>query len=81
MNLKWSKQTDTHLEAYLGPWHVITLIKEGEFWKWYSELPFSTTKYSGRRFGKHTSPKRAALEAQRSTEEWLSAAGLTQSTK
>ena len=77
MNLKWVKRDDTYIEAYLGPWHVITLIKEGVIWYWYSELPFSTTQYNGRRFGKHTSPKRAALEAQRSTEEWLRKAGLT----
>lgn len=80
MKLKWNKSTPTYIEAYLGPWQVLTLIKEGGVWKWYNELPFSTTEYNGRQFGTCTTAKQAATEATRSVKEWLSEAELTQTT-
>lgn len=78
MKLRWNKCDDTYIEAYLGPWHVITLIKEGKAWMWYSELPFSTTKYNGRKFGHTTTAKDAATQATKETQRWLNEAGLTQ---
>ena len=79
MKLKWNKVNDTYIEAYLGKWQIISLIKEHDVWKWYNELPFITAKYTGRKFGHTTTAKKAATQATKETQRWLQAAGLTQS--
>ena len=76
MKLKWNKVNDTYIEAYLGKWQIISLIKERDVWKWYNELPFITAKYTGRKFGSATTAKQAATQASKVTKEWLDGAGL-----
>ena len=76
MKLKWDKVDETYIEAYLGKWQVITVIKEHDVWKWYNELPFITAKYTGRKFGKAKTAKRAALDAQESVEQWMHGANI-----
>jgi hypothetical protein len=78
MKLRWQKSDSTHIEAYLGPWHIITVIKEGDMWNWYCELPFSTEEYNGRQFGKSKTAKEAATQATKETKRWLSEARLKQ---
>lgn len=76
MKLKWHKTDDTYIEAYLGKWQVVTLIKEYDLWRWYNELPFITKAHMGRKFGSAKTAKRAALDAQESVEQWIHGASI-----
>lgn len=76
MELDWKKINSGCIEAYLGQYHVITILEEGQFFKWYCELPFGTDNYVGREIGKANTLKRAALDATQKVEEWITKANL-----
>jgi len=74
--MRWKKTSDDHLEGYLGKYHVVSLFKEGEVFKWYCELPFGTELYMGREHGSTSSPKKAMADATKKVNEWLKGAEL-----